>query len=322
MPILTELLTQFQADLLRQGRQRATAAAYTRDVRRFAAWFELKQGAGCNLADVTPEHGHAYRADLREIYGLEASTINRLLAGLRVFLAWAVIAGYLRENPMEHVAGLPVRGREPAWLARDEQQRLVATLEQAMHRVQAEDGGAYTSVLEQLMREKAVVLTLLYTGVGISELVGLALADVTLAENSGSLCVRSNGRAQPARVLALNAEVRQTLAAYLALRPSDRGDRLFVSQRGPLSARQVQRILQKWAHAADILPQRLTAQTLRHTFGYNLAQAGVPLDQVAALLGYANLNSLRGYVSQQTLDLQQAVEAIVVAGNSPNEMRL
>ena len=111
MPTLSELLTQFQADLLRQGRQRATVTAYTRDVRRFATWFELKQGAPCNLADITPEHGHAYRADLQHIYGLEASTINRLLAGLRVFLAWAVVAGYLQANPLEHVAGLPVSVR-------------------------------------------------------------------------------------------------------------------------------------------------------------------------------------------------------------------
>ena len=121
----------------------------------------------------------------------------------------------------------------------------------------------------------------------------------------------------------MNAEVRQALAAYLALRPVNRGERLFVGQRGALSARQVQRILQKWATTAGIPPKRLTAQALRHTFGYNLAQAGVPLDQVAALLGYANLNPLRGYVAQQTLDLQQAVEAIVVAGqpgNTPNEM--
>ena len=79
MPILTELLTQFQADLLRQGRQRATIAAYTCDVRRFETWFELKQGAPWNLAEITPEHGHAYRADLQHICGLAASTINRLL---------------------------------------------------------------------------------------------------------------------------------------------------------------------------------------------------------------------------------------------------
>jgi len=168
--------------------------------------------------------------------------------------------------------------------------------------------------VEQLTREQAVLLTLLHTGVGISALVGLTLTDVTLGESNGNLCVRPTGRGQPARTLALNAEVRQALSAYLALRRSNRGDRLFVSQRGTLSARQVQRILQKWASAAGIPPERLTAQALRHTFAYNLGQAGVPLDQVAALLGYTNLNPLRGYVSQQPTDLQQAVESIVVTG--------
>lgn len=316
MPTLSELLPQFQADLLRQGRQPATATAYTRDVRRFATWYELKQGAPANLADITSEHGHACRADLQQSYGLAPSTISRLLAGLRVFLAWAVTAGYLWENPLAHVAGLPVAVREPAWLARDEQQRLVAALARAVSDARTLAGGVPTPALEQLTREQAVLLTLLHTGVRISELVGLALTDVSLAENTGSLCVRSNGRAQTARGLALNVEVRQALTAYLTLRPSDRSDRLFVSQRGALGARQVQRILQKWTYAAGIPPQRLTAQTLRHTFGYNLAQAGVPLDQVAALLGYASLNPLRGYVPQPILDLQQAVEAIVITGKS------
>jgi len=49
-----------------------------------------------------------------------------------------------------------------------------------------------------------------------------------------------------------------------------------------------------------IPPQRLTAQTLRRTFGY------------------ANLNPLRGYVTQPILNLQQAVEAIVCIGRSGN----
>jgi site-specific recombinase XerD len=200
------------------------------------------------------------------------------------------------------------------WLAREEQQRLVAVLARAMSRARTLAGGALPPAVEQMTREQAVLLTLLHTGVGISELVGLTLTDVTLVESTGNLCVRPKGRGQPARTLALNAEVRQALSAYLALRPRNRGDRLFVSQRGTLSTRQVQRILQKWASAAGISPARLTAQALRHTFGYNLAQAGVPLDQVAALLGYTNLNPLRGYVSQQATDLQQAVESIVVTG--------
>jgi len=142
MATLDELLTQFQADLLRQGRQRETTAAYTRDVRRFETWFELKQVAPWSLAEITPEHGYAYRADLQHICGLAASTINRLLAGLRVFLEWAVAAGCLPANPLARVAGLPVSFREPVWLAREEQQRLVAVLARAMSHAKTLAGGA------------------------------------------------------------------------------------------------------------------------------------------------------------------------------------
>jgi site-specific recombinase XerD len=280
MSSLNGLLTQFQADLLRQGRQRDTAAAYMRDVRRFVTWYELKQGVPWRLTAITPEHGRAYRDDFQHIHGLEASTINRHLAGLRVFLDWAVAAGYLAANPLARVAGLPVSVGEPVWLERTEQQWLMVVMERTVNSVQTRPAGAMTPALEQIIREQAVVLTLLHTGMGINELVELEVTDVTLAENGGSLCVRPSGWTKSARMLALNAEVREALARYLAVRPPKRSERLFVGQRGALSARQVQHILQKWARAASIPSGRLTAQALRHTFGHNLVQAGVPLDQV------------------------------------------
>ncbi len=50
---------------------------------------------------------------------------------------------------------------------------------------------------------------------------------------------------------------------------------------------------------------------LRHTFGKNLVDAGVSLDQVATLMGHVNLNTTRRYATPDTRDLQQAVEKVV-----------
>lgn len=297
MTSLAELLRQFQADLVSQGQRLSTAIAYTRDVKRFMAWYEAKYGTVCDLRDITPEIGRAYQVDLQQT--LQPGTVNRSLVGLRVFLTWAVAAGHLPENPLAQVAGVPVHIRKPIWLTRDEQRRLVAALNEAVNRARYKSD----KELAQAVLERAIVLTMLHTGMSTGEVVRLTLADVVLDNDNGKVFVPG----ESPRVLALNAEVRQALAAYLAFRPN-LGKRFFVR----VGKRQVQRILQKYAEAIHVPRELMTAYVLRDTFGYNLLQAGVPLHQVAALLGYESLNPLRGYLIQPPANLQQAVETFVI----------
>lgn len=50
--------------------------------------------------------------------------------------------------------------------------------------------------------------------------------------------------------------------------------------------------------------ERLTPHVLRHTFAKNLANKGVGLEKIAALLGHASLNTTRIYI---TLDARCSV---------------
>ena len=54
----------------------------------------------------------------------------------------------------------------------------------------------------------------------------------------------------------------------------------------------------------------MSPHTLRHSFGENLVDAGVPLDRVAQLLGHSSLNTTRIYTMPSRADLQDAVERI------------
>lgn len=200
---LDELLARFQADLLRQGRQPETVQAYGRDVRRFAAWFTQTYGAAWDPAATTPQHGHAYGRDLHRRSGLQPASVNRLLAGLRTFLEWATTAGYLPANPLRRVHGLALRPPTPTWLERPEQERLLAALEQAVQAAST----APPAAREQTLRERALLLTLFYTGIAARDLVHLTLADLTLADHQGVLRVPLTGRRRPARTLPLPAPV-------------------------------------------------------------------------------------------------------------------
>jgi len=65
--------------------------------------------------------------------------------------------------------------------------------------------------------------------------------------------------------------------------------------------------------ASDCGPRagvEVTPHTLRHSFAKHLINAGVTMEKMAALLGHANLNTTRLYVTPSADDLAQAVERI------------
>ena len=70
-------------------------------------------------------------------------------------------------------------------------------------------------------------------------------------------------------------------------------------QRGPMTPRGVQTLLARYG-----------AHALRHTFCKNLIDAGVGLEQVAALAGHESLETTRRYCTPSRLDLERAVERI------------
>ena len=153
-------------------------------------------------------------------------------------------------------------------------------------------------------------LLLLNTGLRVGELLALQLEDLTLSERKGSLYVRE-GKGGKSRSVPLNTVARKALRDYLATRPEGQGGAIFLGRQGPIGERTVQRLLKKYIRQAGLNAAQVNAHTLRHTFCKNLVDAGVPLERVAMLLGYANLNPLRVYTTPDESDLPQDVERII-----------
>ncbi len=56
--------------------------------------------------------------------------------------------------------------------------------------------------------------------------------------------------------------------------------------------------------------EEVTPHSLRHSFAKNLVNEGVGLEQVAKLLGHANLETTRLYTTPSEADLQAATEKV------------
>lgn len=198
---------------------------------------------------------------------------------------------------------------------------------------EGDDNTSGISSISSAIRDLAVIQTLLGTGLRISELANLRLEDVEVFERKGLVRVRE-GKGGKSRVVPLDNQTRSALLRYIEKRkkqlqlpeqmpeqqlsrrkrPSGNSSRpktqqpegpLFVGQRGPLNVRGIDYLVRKYAYQARI--ENCTAHTLRHTFAKNLVDAGIPLDQVATLLGHESLDTTRIYTRPSLRDLEKAV---------------
>ncbi len=180
------------------------------------------------------------------------------------------------------------------------------------------------------IRDMTIIQTLLGTGLRISELANLRIEDVEVSERKGLVRVRE-GKGGKSRIVPLDNRTRSVLLRYVEKRKkelqlsgqppvqrssarknrSDNRDSrrpegpLFMGQRGPLSERGIDYLVRKYAYQARL--ENCTAHTLRHTFAKNLVDAGIPLDQVAILLGHESLDTTKVYTKPSRRDLERAV---------------
>ena len=158
-------------------------------------------------------------------------------------------------------------------------------------------------------RNKAIVLTLLYTGVRVSELCDIKAKNIDFL--TGHLKVV--GKGGKVREVPLKPEVSEAYKDYLTVRnrnkQSDSGF-LFLGQRGPLQRDAVNTLLESLTMKAG-LDVRLKPHTFRHTFCSRLVKKGVPLTTVSKLAGHSSIETTaRFYVNSSKEDKMRAVNLL------------
>ena len=143
------------------------------------------------------------------------------------------------------------------------------------------------------LRNVAIVYTLLYTGIRISELCALDYLDIEMKEKNGVLIVKdSNG--QKDRIIPLTQEAIERLKRYIDYAGISEGP-LFVSNANQrLSTRTVQYMLKNY----NINPIKL-----RHTFCQELIDKGIEVSVVAQLAGHSDINMTKRYKRHSIQDV-------------------
>ena len=148
-------------------------------------------------------------------------------------------------------------------------------------------------------RDRTLLALAIQTGLRVSELTGLNIADITLGPDPSLTC-QGKGRRQRSVPLAANIEA--LLHAWIRERGGTRTDPLFPTRTGRRLSRDAiaQRVQTHAATAATSCPslagRALHPHVLRHTCAMSLLQAGVDTSVIALWLGHASPRSTTVYI--------------------------
>jgi len=274
----SDLIERFLDTLwMERGLSENTLSAYRRDLEALSRFLAERGGT---LLQVSRADLMAY-LDHRVVAGARPQTTARLLSSIRRFYRYAVRERLTGEDPSARI-DRPKLGRPlPRTLTEAEVEALLAAPDVNQPRG---------------LRDRCMLELLYATGLRVSELVGLTLAQVNLQQG----VVRVLGKGSKERLVPLGEEAVSWLEQWLrfgrpVLLDGREFDTLFPTRRGATMTRQgFWHLIRRYALQAGI-GTALSPHTLRHAFATHLLNHGADLRVVQLLLGHSNLSTTQIY---------------------------
>ena len=145
----------------------------------------------------------------------------------------------------------------------------------------------------QKVRDRAMILVLLRTGIRIGELLNLRVSDVYLAERKIHLVVGEKNRT--GRVVYLSVDACRALQEWMRKRDASKPLLIYGQGRSSLSYTAARAMFQRYLKQAGILEKGYSLHGLRHTCATELLNAGMRIECLQQVLGHSNLEQTRRY---------------------------
>jgi site-specific recombinase XerD len=325
------LLNEFLGYLDDRNYSPRTGRAYAFDLLYFGRWL-LEQGVG--LDDVTSEVLLRYLADCRSAMlpgrhggnvvsirdgrsaGYAPATINRGLVAISGLFDYRAMRDPSEVSPVPRgparraatgersgLLGHLARPRPRSRLRVREPKRLPRALDQA------EIAALLASFRSE--RDRAIAGLMLFSGLRSQEVLSLGVRDVDIARG----WLRVHGKGDKERRVPLDPDVASLVQTYLLVeRPESEASELFLVAKGPHRGRPLTRrrpgcapSFPTTAPAPASRPHTRTRS--RHSFGTALAEAGVDLAVLQALLGHDHVDSAAVYIHLAPAHVRSAYDA-------------
>ena len=261
--------------------------------------FQQFLGQDPPLASITAAE---IRAFLNSLEGLSAKTLLNYHTGLSALWTWAVKEEIVARHIVRDVQPPQPDKREIVPFSEHEVKAMLAACDRS--RGYSRPGKRRCdNQRPTALRDRAIILLLVDTGLRASELCELRLRQVDL--KSHQVIVMGKGRKE--RILPIAPRTAQTLWRYLATRDDTDRDTayLFTTHAGSsISRYSLRRLLSRIGQRAGVLDAH--PHRFRHTFAITFLRNGGNVFALQRILGHSSIEMVQRYLAIAQTDLQNA----------------
>ena len=318
MSAVAPLLQAFFTDRLigQRGASRHTITGYRDTFRLLLAYAGTQTGKNPSMLDIAdldaPLIG-AFLHHLEHERGNQVRTCNYRLAAIHSLFGYAALRHPEHAATIQRVLAIPTKRCQRNvvnWLSEDEVDALLAAC----------DRSTWTG-----RRDHALLVLAAQTGLRISELTGLTIADINLGAGPYVHCL---GKGRKERATPLTRLTVQVLRVWLTERGGAPPDPLFPTITGTSMSRDAveHRLARHVATASAVCPslrsKRVGMHTLRHSAAMRLLESGTDVTVIALWLGHEQpATTARIYLHADMSQKQKAIDRLTPPGTTPGRYR-
>ena len=282
-----EAIELFTEHLETLGRSPETIDTYKDNLYRFYRYLCNYYNSQIYVDKITDDDLLRYlREEYNHEYYASAYRFN-IVTAFKCFLRFCYRKGYCTEDIAKKIKQVKRKVKERVYLTDKEVEKLLLCIEHPVI--------------------KAVVQTMYYAGLRISECIQLKVSDVDFEKNWIMIQEDTEGNIQK---VPISHKLRSALLSYVENRGnSQEFDFFFATRTGKLSAGYVNLKLKEASEKAG-LKKVVTNHILRHSFASNLLEKGADIFTVQKLLRHKNLKTTLIYLHADIERLRKAIELI------------
>lgn len=291
----------------RRNVSEATVSDYTNTFSRFVAWLP----ADIQIEAITADHIRRFLDAMQRQRNLCGKTLANYWTALSSLWTWAEAELNLPHIIRHRVACPEYHRKEIMPYTRHEiTAMLEATGQNSAWR--SRGGRQVRSVRHEALRDRAILLTLLDSGIRASELCALCVEHHD--QRTGQLHIKK-GKGNKGRYVYLGDSSRKAIWRYLASRAGVQpGDPLFATKTGGhIERSSLGNMIEATAKRAGVANP--TIHKFRHTFAINFLRNGGNVLELQQMLGHEKLDTVRIYARLAQIDLEHAQRRASPADN-------